>query len=75
MKLEKILNNLDIIDANFEIDKEIEIKNIAFHTDDVVEGGIFVAIKGYVTDGHKFIKKARELGLSLIHISEPTRPY
>ena len=70
MKLEKILNNLDIIDANFEIDKEIEIKNIAFHTDDVVEGGIFVAIKGYVTDGHKFIKKARELGAEIAVVED-----
>ena len=65
MKLGKILNNLDIVDANYEIDKETEIKNIAFHTDDVVEGGIFVAIKGYVTDGHKFIKKAKELGTEI----------
>ena len=70
MKLGKILNNLDIVDANYEIDKEIEIKNIAFHTDDVAEGGIFVAIKGYVTDGHKFIKKAKEMGAEIAVVED-----
>ena len=70
MKLGKILNNLDIVDANYEIDKETEIKNIAFHTDDVAEGGIFVAIKGYVTDGHKFIKKAKEMGAEIAVVED-----
>lgn len=70
MKLGKILNNVDIIDANFEMDKEEDIKNIAFHTDDVERGGIFVAIKGYITDGHKFISKAKELGAEIAFVED-----
>ena len=53
MKLSDILNKESILDTNFKIDGEKEINKIAFHTDDVVEGSIFVAIKGYITDGHK----------------------
>lgn len=70
MKLGKILNNVSIIEANFEINKEEDINSIAFHTDDVAKGGIFVAIKGYVTDGHKFIKKAKELGAKIAIVED-----
>lgn len=70
MKLGKILNNVSIIEANFEINKEEDINSIAFHTDDVAKGGIFVSIKGYVTDGHKFIKKAKELGAKIAIVED-----
>lgn len=70
MKLGKILNNVSIIEANFEINKEEDINSIAFHTDDVAKGSIFVAIKGYVTDGHKFIKKAKELGAKIAIVED-----
>lgn len=70
MKLGKILNNVSFIEANFEINKEEDINSIAFHTDDVAKGGIFVAIKGYVTDGHKFIKKAKELGAKIAIVED-----
>lgn len=62
MKLSEILKNINIVHTNFKIDENKDVKEIAFHTKDVVEGAIFVAIKGYVTDGHKYIKKAKELG-------------
>lgn len=70
MKLSDILNNESILDTNFKIDGEKEINKIAFHTDDVVEGSIFVAIKGYITDGHKFIKKAKELGAEIAIVED-----
>lgn len=62
MKLSEILNNVEIIDTNFKLDKNKDVEKIAFHTDDVEKGSIFVAIKGYVTDGHRFIEKSKELG-------------
>lgn len=70
MKLSEILKNINIIQTNFNIDENKEINKIAFHTKDVVEGAIFVAIKGYVTDGHKFIKKASELGAELAVVED-----
>lgn len=70
MKLSKIFKNINIVDANFKIDENKEVKRIAFHTDDVVEGAIFVAIKGYITDGHKFIKKAKELGAEIAVVED-----
>lgn len=70
MKLSDILNKESILDRNFKIDGEKEINRIAFHTDDVVEGSIFVAIKGYITDGHKFIKRAKELGAEIAIVED-----
>lgn len=70
MKLKEILKNVDIKDSDFDIDENIEINNLAFHTDDVKEGSIFVAIKGYITDGHKFIEKAKELGAEIAIVED-----
>ncbi|MBU5669027.1 UDP-N-acetylmuramoylalanyl-D-glutamate--2,6-diaminopimelate ligase [Peptoniphilus sp. MSJ-1] len=70
MKLNYILKNVKIIDSNFEIKENLEINNIAFHTDDVSEGSIFVAIKGYITDGHKFIPKVKDLGAKIAIVEE-----
>lgn len=70
MKLNDILKKVKIIDSNFEIGENLEINNLAFHTDDVRQGSIFVAIKGYITDGHKFIEKAKDLGAEIAIVEE-----
>ena len=41
---------------------------------DCPKGSIFFALKGESFDGNRFAARALEQGLSLIHISEPTRP-
>ncbi|NLZ38189.1 MAG: UDP-N-acetylmuramyl-tripeptide synthetase [Firmicutes bacterium] len=38
--------------------KDIEIKGIAYNSKNVTPGDIFVCIKGYKTDGHKYILNA-----------------
>lgn len=55
----------DIIkDINAEVsgNTDIEIKGIAYDSRKVEEGFLFVAIKGFETDGHKYIKSAIEKG-------------
>ena len=45
---------------------DIEITGIAYDSRSVAEGNIFVCVKGFETDGHKFAKKAEENGAALI---------
>ena len=58
-----------------------EVREIVYDSRQVTDGCVFVAWKGASRDGHDFIGQAVEagaaavVGLSLIHISEPTRPY
>ena len=61
MNLEKILKDIKIIDKK-NCKEDLDIKGIANHTDDVKEGFLYVAIKGYISDGHKYTKKALENG-------------
>ena len=70
MKLREILRGVKIISMKHRVSEEREIPRIAFHTDDVCEGAIFVAIKGYVTDGHKYIEKAKERGAALAVVED-----
>lgn len=61
MDLYQLIKTIDVIDSKNTKEK-IEITGIANHTDNVKEGFLFVAIKGYLTDGHTYIKKAIENG-------------
>ena len=45
---------------------DIEITGIAYDSRNVADGNIFVCIKGFETDGHKYAKKAEESGAALI---------
>ena len=55
MTLKELLKNI-----RYEIsgNDEIEIKGIAYDSRKVKEGYLFVAIKGFETDGHKYIESA-----------------
>lgn len=59
MTLKELLKNI-----RYEIsgNDEIEIKGIAYDSRKVKEGYLFVAIKGFETDGHKYIESALKNG-------------
>ncbi|MEQ6389543.1 UDP-N-acetylmuramoyl-L-alanyl-D-glutamate--2,6-diaminopimelate ligase [Bacillaceae bacterium S4-13-58] len=57
MKLQKVLSKLHI-----ETKLELEITHIAGDSRKVIPGTLFVAINGYSTDGHNFIKEAIKKG-------------
>jgi UDP-N-acetylmuramoyl-L-alanyl-D-glutamate--2,6-diaminopimelate ligase len=42
--------------------REIEIKKISFDSRKVATGHLFIAVKGYQSDGHRFLKQAEEQG-------------
>ncbi len=60
MKLREILNGIEIISA--DVDLDIEVCGVECDSRKVSSGSVFVAIRGYETDGNKFIKSALENG-------------
>lgn len=65
MKLKQLVKSLDIIEIKSNQD-ELEIRNIAYDSRLVEKEGLFVAIEGYITDGHLYIDKAIERGAAVI---------
>ena len=68
MDLKAVLNGIDGLRAKGNLD--IDILSIADDSRKVKENGMFVAIKGFETDGHKYIKQAVENGAKVIVIQE-----
>lgn len=60
MLLEKILKTLDYEVISGEINKEI--KKINYDSRKVENGDLFVCIKGFASDGHKYASQAKEKG-------------
>lgn len=60
MNLRELLSNLDVDFSNAE--PETEIGGIAYDSRNVRPGDVFVAIKGYESDGHAYIASAMEKG-------------
>lgn len=61
MKVQELINVLKIIGVRKPIGYQ-EVKGIANHSMNVEKGYIYVAIKGYITDGHKYIADAYSNG-------------
>lgn len=64
MNLKELLKGLDyeILQGN----ENIEIGNVEYDSRNVKENGMFVCIKGYATDGHKYAEIASKNGASAI---------
>ena len=60
MKLKEILKDLDI--KKMTADPELEIGSVTYDSRKAVPGSLFVAVKGFVTDGNLYIGKALENG-------------
>lgn len=59
MTLKEVVTNLN---CNISGNAEIDIKGIAYDSRKVKEGYLFIAIKGFETDGHKYIDSAIKNG-------------
>ena len=68
MKLKEMLVGLEGLKVKGELD--VEIKGLTSNSQEVKEGYLFVAIKGFSADGHKFINDAVERGAVAILIEE-----
>ncbi len=49
-----------------ENNEDVEVTGIAYDSRSVTKGNVFVCIKGYESDGHKFAKMAEENGAAII---------
>ena len=70
MKLKSILNGIEGLKAKGNL--ELDVLDIADDSRNVKEGSMFVAIKGFETDGHKYIKQAVANGAKVIVIEQGT---
>lgn len=64
MKLKNLLKNIEHIVING--DTSIDIGSVEYDSRKVTSGSLFVAIKGYETDGHLYIQKAIVAGARAI---------
>lgn len=69
MKIRDLIDRLDIIEMK-NYDEDIFIKGIAFHSLKVEEDFIYVAIRGYIVDGHSFIMDSIKRGAKAILVEE-----
>lgn len=68
MKLSELLINLDVIEIKGNTD--IEINAVNYDSRKVKKDDVFVCIRGFVSDGHKYAKQAAESGASVIVCEE-----
>lgn len=64
MKLREIVKNLEVIE--FAAGPETEIRGICYDSRTTQPGDMFVAVKGFESDGHRYIPKAVSLGASVV---------
>ncbi len=68
MKLLELLYGTDVV-VN-QNDTDIDIKGIAYDSRKVEDGFLFVCIKGFITDGHKYIESAKEKGAVAVMVED-----
>jgi len=64
MKLRDILNGIEIVTA--DVDMDIEISGVECDSRKVEKDMLFVAIRGFETDGNKFISAAKKNGAEIV---------
>ena len=69
MKLKNLLEQLEIL--SMTADPETEIRGISYDSRKTEEGDLFVAIRGFETDGHRFIPNAIEKKAAVILCETP----
>lgn len=68
MKLKEILTGINDLKAKGNLD--IDVNKITSDSRSVESGDMFVAIKGFDVDGHKFVKSAIDNGAKVVLINE-----
>jgi UDP-N-acetylmuramoyl-L-alanyl-D-glutamate--2,6-diaminopimelate ligase len=72
VQLAKLIRSLDVIESKGTMD--LNITDIAYHSNQVKGGELFVAIAGTKSDGHQFIKDSITKGAQAV-IAEQIPPY
>lgn len=69
MKLREILRDLTVLDTNADLD--MEIGGISYDSRRTEPGDLFVAVRGFESDGHRFIPMAYAKGAAAVLCEEP----
>lgn len=67
-EMKKVLGEVEVFGKD-----GVDIKSIAYHTEHVRPDSCFVAIKGQVADGHRFVDDAVKRGASVVVTEKPVR--
>lgn len=68
MLLSEIIKSLDIVDVKGNLN--LEINNVQYDSRKVGSNGLFVCVKGFNVDGHKFIQSAIDKGAVAFIVEE-----
>ncbi len=68
MKLKELLADVEMISCTG--DELTEITSVAYDSRKVVQGGLFVCVRGFQSDGHTYIPSAIEKGAAAIVVEE-----
>ncbi len=71
MKLSKLLSGTNLAAPN----NDIEISSVAYDSRKVTQGSLFVCIKGFQTDGHKYIESAVKNGAVAIVLEDDSNTF
>lgn len=69
MKLQNVLKGIQILREDV-VDPELEISGIQYNSKKIEKGDLFVAIKGYTVDGHRFIEDAVSRGAAAVLVTD-----
>ena len=69
MKLRDLLEGIPVLSATADL--ELEIPNVSYDSRATRPGDLFVAMRGFATDGHAFIGKAAAAGAAVVVCEEP----
>ena len=68
MKLKQLLSKVEILETGADL--EIEIGDISYDSRKTKKGDLFVAIRGFESDGHRFIAAAEKAGAAAVLCEE-----
>ena len=68
MELKKILAGIEELKAKGNLD--INVNNIENNSKNIKEGDMFIAIKGFATDGHAYVNEAIKAGAKVIMVEQ-----
>ena len=68
MKLNHILEGIEVLSVVGN--KDVEVLNVEYDSRKVEDGTLFICIKGFVSDGHRYIDSAYEKGARVFLIQD-----
>lgn len=69
MELSKLINSIRAISVTGEVERK-DITGVEYDSRKVQPGSVFVAIRGFSTDGHRFVMQAIEKGAVVIVVED-----